>query len=216
MDNSVAFTGPNGLGNEFVSRLLANESFVEGLGKRLGTLSKADTFNQASNLLWYDLKPVIQMLYPYRELTPRVDKLPRVTSDGGNAYHWKRIVGINTNNTSSGVSEGNRGARISVSEQDMTAAYKTLGLESSVTFEARLGAKNLTPEVLGIAIQSSLRSLRIDEEKILINGNASMPLGTTPTPNSYYSYCHVQLHLSSSLCFLRSIGWIWVFELYYL
>ncbi len=64
----------------------------------------------------------------------------------------------------------------------MIAAYKTLGKESSVTFEARLGARNLQPEVLGISVQSALRDLMINEEKILINGNASLPLGTTPTP----------------------------------
>lgn len=178
----VPFTGPQGIGNEFIGALLQNENFVNALQKRLGPLSKADTISQATNLLWYDLKPVVQMLYPYRELIPRISRLPRVPADGGNSYHWKRIVGINVNGASSGVSEGNRGARIAISEQDMLAAYKTLGFESSVSFEARLGGRNLTPESLGISVQSSLRSLMIDEEKILINGNAGMPLGVTPTP----------------------------------
>ena len=81
-----------------------------------------------------------------------------------------------------GVSEGNRGARIAVAEQDQTIAFKTLGYESSVTFEARLGGRNLSPETLGISVQSALRSLMVDEEKILINGDAGLPLGTTPTP----------------------------------
>lgn len=179
---NVPFTGPNGIGNEFVQALLANENFSKMLEKKLGPLNKADTISQSTNLLWYDLKPIVQMLYPYRELTPRISSLPRVSGDGGNAYHWKRIVNINPNQISSGVSEGNRGARIAVTEQDLVAAYKTLGLESSVTFEARLGARNLSPEALGISVQSALRSLRINEEQILINGNASMPLGTTPTP----------------------------------
>lgn len=182
MGSPVPFTGPGGVGNEFVTALLANDAFENFLQKKLGTLAKADTVSQATNLLWYDLKPVVQMLYPYRELIPRISRLPRVPADGGNAYHWKRIVGINVGGISSGVSEGNRGARIAIQEQDLTAAYKTLGLESSVTFEARLGSRNLNPEALGISVQSALRSLMIDEEKILINGNASLPLGTTPTP----------------------------------
>jgi hypothetical protein len=177
---TVPFTGPNGIGNEFLQALMANEKFNKYLEAK--GLTKADTIQQGTNLLWYDLKPVVQMLYPYRELIPRISKLPRVQADGGNAYHWKRIVNINPNNVSAGVSEGNRGARIAITEQDMTAAYKTLGLESSVTFEARLGSRNLSPEVLGISIQSALRSLMIQEEQILINANASMPLGTTPTP----------------------------------
>lgn len=181
--SNVPFTGPNGIGNEFVNALLSNENFVKNLEKKLGPLAKADTIQQATNLLWYDLRPVVQMLYPYRELIPRISRLPRVPADGGNAYHWKRIVNVNVNGASSGVSEGNRGARIAITEQDLTAAYKTLGFESSVTFEARLGARNLSPEALGISVQSALRSLMIDEEKILINGNASLPLGTTPTPS---------------------------------
>ena len=178
----VPFTGNSGVGNEFVTALLNNENFVKNLEKRLGPLAKADTIQQATNLLWYDLRPVVQMLYPYRELIPRISRLPRVSADGGNAFHWKRIVGINVNGASSGVSEGNRGARIAISEQDLTAAFKTLGFESSVTFEARLGARNLSPEALGISVQSALRSLMIDEEKILINGDAALPLGLTPTP----------------------------------
>jgi hypothetical protein len=180
---NVAFTGPRGIGNEFVNAMLNNENFVNNLAKRLGPLAKADTIQQATNLLWYDLKPIVQMLYPYRELIPRISRLPRVAADGGNAFHWKRITGINVNGASSGVSEGNRGARIAISEQDLVAAYKTLGYESSVTFEARLGARNLTPEALGISVQSALRSLMIDEEKILINADASLPLGVTPTPS---------------------------------
>lgn len=179
---NVPFTGNNGIGNEFVNALLNNENFVKNLEKRLGPLAKADTIQQATNLLWYDLRPIVAMLYPYRELIPRISRLPRVPADGGNAFHWKRITGVNVNGASSGVSEGNRGARIAIAEQDMVAAYKTLGFESSVTFEARLGARNLTPEALGISVQSALRSLMIDEEKILINGNATTPLGTTPTP----------------------------------
>jgi len=183
MPEFAPFTGPGGVGNEFVQALLSNENFVKGLEKNAeGVLSKADTISQATNLLWYDLNPVVQMLYPYRQLIPRISTLPRVSADGGNAYHWKRITAINVNGVSSGVSEGNRGARIAIAEQDLTAAFKTLGLESSVTFEARLGSRNLNPEALGISVQSALRSLMIDEEKILINGNASMPLGVTPTP----------------------------------
>lgn len=183
MATPVPFTGPNGIGNEFIGALLNDERFVERLSKRLGgALTKADTISEATNLLWYDLRPIVQMLYPYRELIPRISRLPRVAADGGNAYHWKRVVGVNVNGISSGVSEGNRGARIAVATQDMVAAYKTLGYESSVTFEARLGGRNLSPEVLGLGVQSSLRSLMIHEEKLLINGDAGLALGTTPTP----------------------------------
>lgn len=171
-----------GIGNEFIGALFQSEAFQKKLGDFGLDFLKADTVSQSTNLLWYDLHNIVQMLYPYRELIPCISKLPRVEANGGNAYHWKRIVAINTANVSAGVSEGNRGARIGITEQDMVAQFKTLGLESSATFEARLGSRNLDPEALGISVQSALRSLMIQEEQNLIWGNASMPLGTTPTP----------------------------------
>ncbi|MGF7131917.1 hypothetical protein P3T40_003400 [Paraburkholderia sp. EB58] len=168
--------------NDFLNALLKNDEFMKGLGDKLGHLAKADTISNATNLLWYDLRPVVQMLYPFKELIPLISRLPRTPADGGNAFHWKRITGVNVNNVALGVSEGNRGARIAVSEQDQMATYKTLGLESSATFEARLGSKNLEPEALGIAVQSTLRSTMIGEEQTLLLGNANTALGTTPTP----------------------------------
>lgn len=168
--------------NEIITALLQNEDFVKGMQSKLGTFSKADTINQATGLLWYDLRPVVQLLYPFKELIPCIGRLPRVPADGGNAYHWKRIVAINTTGVSPGVSEGNRGGRIAITVQDQQATYKTLGLESSVTFEARLGAKNLIPDALGNAVQSTLRSTMIAEEQTLILANASTALGVTPTP----------------------------------
>lgn len=165
--------------------LLNDDNFISQLATKLGTsfdLAKADTISQATGLLWFDLSPIVQMLYPFKELIPLISKLPRVAGDGGNAYHWKRITAVNVNNVSIGVSEGNRGARIAIEEQDQLASYKTMGLESSTTFEARLGAQNLRPEALGIAVQSTLRSTMIGEEQALILGDASTPLGITPTP----------------------------------
>ena len=167
--------------NEFLSALLNNDEMVAKLGARLG-LQKADTITQGTGLLWYDLKPVVQLLYPFKELIPCIGKLPRVPADGGNAFHWKRVVAVNANNTSPGVSEGNRGARIPIIVQDQQATYKTLGLESSATFEARLGSQNLTPDAIGIQVQSTLRSTMISEEQTLILGNASLQLGVTGTP----------------------------------
>lgn len=168
--------------NEIVAALLQDDTFLKGLGSKLGTIAKADTISQGTGLLWYDLRPVVQLLYPFKELIPEISRLPRVAADGGNAYHWKRITSVNTAMMALGVSEGNRGGRIALAEQDQTATYKTLGLESSVTFEARLGAENLQPDALGNAVQSTLRSVMIGEEQALILGNASTALGTTPTP----------------------------------
>lgn len=166
--------------NEIIAALLQSDEFAKGMAGKLG-INKADTVSQATGLLWYDLRPVVQLLYPFRELIPCIGKLPRVPADGGNAYHWKRITAINTSNVSPGVSEGNRGGRIAITVQDQQAVYKTMGLESSVTFEARLGALNLTPDALGNAVQSTLRATMISEEQTLILGNASTALGQVGT-----------------------------------
>lgn len=166
--------------DEQIKNLLANDQFVSELSGRV--LEKADTINQATNLLWYDLSPVVQLLYPFKELIPLISKLPRVPGDGGNAYHWKRITAINVNSLDVGVSEGNRGGVIALDLQDQIASYKSIGYESSVTFEARLGAKNLTPDAIGNAVQATLRSVLIAEEKTLLLANSTNALGTTPTP----------------------------------
>ncbi|MGH7057757.1 MAG: hypothetical protein ACREFZ_07695, partial [Acetobacteraceae bacterium] len=76
--------------NEIVAALLQDQTFLKALGGKLGTFSKADTITQATGLLWYDLRPVVQLLYPFKELIPEISRLPRVSADGGNAYHWKR------------------------------------------------------------------------------------------------------------------------------
>lgn len=162
-----------------IQELLGNDDFVKGIQARL---AKSNTIDNSTGLLWYDLRPVVQLLYPFKELIPCISRLPRTPADGGNAYHWKRITAINPGNISPGVSEGNRGARIALTLQDQQATYKTLGLESSVTFEARLGAKNLRPDAIGNAIQSTLRATMISEEQTLMLANATVPLGTTPTP----------------------------------
>lgn len=171
-------------GAELVAaQLLENPDFIAKMGGLLGQqFGKADTINTGTGLVWYDLRPVVQMLYPFKELIPLISKLPRVNADGGTAVHWKRIVGVNVNNTSIGVAEGQRGGGIAITEQDQTATYKTMGLESSVTFQARWAGKNLNPETLGIAVQATLRSTMIGEEQALILGNASTALGATPTP----------------------------------
>ena len=175
--------------NDFVTALLADQSFLKGLSGKLGAdptlmnLMKADTVSTATGLNWYDLRPVVQMLYPYKELIPIISRLPRVTGDGGTGFHWKRIVGVNIGNLALGVGEGQRGARIALSEQEQQASYKTLGLESSVTFQAGWANGQLRPNNRAIATQATLRSVMIGEEQTLILGNASQALAATPTPS---------------------------------
>jgi hypothetical protein len=171
-----AFPAVNG------AEMFKDPGMVDWLRKQFD-LWKADTFTSAGQLVWYDLSRIVELLYPFKELIPRISRLPRVPGDGGIAHNWKRIVAVNINNLSIGVSEGNRGGRIGVNVQQQSSTYKYMGLESSATFEARLAALNLTPDALGNSIQSTLRSVMIGEEQTLFLGNAGLALGTTPTPS---------------------------------
>ena len=91
------------------------------------------------------------------------------------------MVGINTGSIAIGVSEGNRGGTVVTQTQDYMAAYRGLGLEDYVTFEADYAADGFD-DVKGVAVQGLLRALMIGEEKVILGGNTSVPLGTTPQP----------------------------------
>lgn len=143
-------------------------------------LSKA--FNQALGLVNYDLQGPALALYPFMAaMTLLRNDIPRVGGGGDTATRWKAITGINTGNVHPGVSEGNRGAIIATSLASYTAAYVGLGLEDYVTFEADYAAAGFD-DAKARATLGLLRSLMIQEENMLLGGNASLTLGTTPTP----------------------------------
>jgi hypothetical protein len=129
----------------------------------------------------YDLEPSAKLLYPV--LTPLRNTIPRVNAEpgAGLAAHWKQITGINTTGVRAGLSEGNRGAVISLAETDRLATYKALGLENSVTFEAELAARGFD-DARALAGLTLLQSLMIQEEITILNGNSSMPLGQPAAP----------------------------------
>lgn len=136
--------------------------------------------NVALGLVYYDLEPVAKQLYPV--ITPLRNNIPRVRGDGGTATHWKAITGINTAALAAGVSEGNRGAVVTTSEQDFVASYKGVGLEDYVTFEADYAATNFD-NVRSLAVENLLRAVFLQEEQILLLGNGGgLALGTPATP----------------------------------
>jgi hypothetical protein len=156
----------------------------------LGELAKAiasgdvdaiqKAITNATNLVNIDLQPVAREIYPV--LTPLRNMLPRVgSSNGGTATQWRAVVGINATHVRPGVSEGNRSAVITTTVTSYIAAYKTLGLEDYVTFEADLSAEGFD-DVKALAVRGLLRSLMIAEEVVILGGNATLALGTCPTP----------------------------------
>lgn len=132
-----------------------------------------------SGLTYYDLQPSALQLYPVT--TPLRNRIPRVGTGRGVQANWKAVTGININAMGVGVSEGNRGGVIATATQDYMAAFRGLGLEDFVTFEADYAAEGFD-DVKALAVNGLLRALMIGEEKVILGGNTSCPLGVTPVP----------------------------------
>ena len=148
----------------------------EGLAK--STFSQSST--ATSGLTFYDLETGAKFLYPI--LTPLRNEIPRVSGKGGIQANWRAVTGINTSQISIGVSGGNRGAVMAVSTADYTAAYKGIGIEDNVDFEAQYAGQNFD-DIRAIAAKVGLEALMLGEELLLLGGNGTVALGTTPTPS---------------------------------
>lgn len=141
------------------------------------------TFSQSgsatSGLTYYDLELGAKFLYPV--LTPLRNSIPRVSGKGGIQANWRAITKINSSGVRIGVSGGNRGGVQAVSTEDYTAAYKGIGIESNVDFEAQYAGQGFD-DIRAIAAKTGLESLMLGEETLLLGGNGSLALGITPTP----------------------------------
>jgi hypothetical protein len=146
-------------------------------------LTKAYTQSASptAGLTAYDLEAGAKSLFPV--LTPLRNRIPRVGGGIGTQANWRSITGVNVQNAGIGVSEGNRGVVQAIATQDNVAAYKAIGLEDYVTFEADLAAQGFD-DLKSVAAANLLRALMIGEEKLIVGGNNSLALGTTPTPTT--------------------------------
>lgn len=149
---------------------------------RLNGLQKS-TFSQSTNptsgLTFYDLEAGAKFLYPV--LTPLRNSIPRTSGKGGIQAAWRAVTAINTSGIRLGVSGGNRGGAITVATQDYTAAYKGIGLEDSVDFEAQYAGMGFD-DVRAIAAKTLLESVMIGEELLLLGGLGSYGIGQAATP----------------------------------
>lgn len=127
----------------------------------------------------YDLEAPSKKLIPI--MTPIRNMLPRVGGGFAIQANWKAVTGINTSSVRAGISEGKRGATISHSISENLAAYRAIGLEKNVTFEADYASRGFE-DVKAQAVLQTLQATMIAEEIILLGGNTSLALGTTPTP----------------------------------
>lgn len=152
-------------------------------GNAAGALAKADTFTQSptatTGLTEYDLEPVAKEIYPV--YSPLRNRIPRVGTGRGTQANWKAITGINTTRMGIGVTEGARGGLQSASTADYFAAFRGLGLEDSVTFEAEMAAEgfdDLRARAQRILLQATMEA----EERVILGGNTLYAIGQTPTP----------------------------------
>ena len=141
------------------------------------------TFSQpgspTSGLNYYDLELGAKFLYPL--LTPLRNEIPRVSGKGGIQANWRAVTGVNTTGLRIGVSGGNRGGVQAVTTQDYSAAYKGIGLETTVDFEAQYAGMGFD-DVKAIGAKIGLEACMLGEEILILGGNTSVALGTTPTP----------------------------------
>ena len=146
--------------------MLTKSTFTEGM-------------SQTSSLTFYDLELGAKFVYPV--LTPLRNAIPRVSGQGGLAANWRSVTAINTQGLRFGVSAANRGGVLAVATQDYSAAYKGIGVETSVDFEAQYAGQGYD-DVRAIAAKTGLESLMLGEEAMILGGCATAALGTTPTP----------------------------------
>lgn len=154
---------------------LVKDAMTKNVVNKAWTQSSTAT----SGITEYDLEAPAKKLYPV--ITPLRNEIPRMSGRGGIQANWRAITGINTTGVSAGVGQGNRGGVIATSTADYTAAYHGIGLEDYVTFEADYAAQGFD-DVKALAVEGLLRSVMIQEERIILGGNNSMAFGTTPTP----------------------------------
>jgi len=162
------------------SPTINNPDLPEALAKSTFAQSGSAT----TGLTFYDLEAGAKFLYPV--LTPLRNEIPRVTGKGGIQANWKAVTGINTSGIRIGVSGGNRGAVMAVSVADYAAAYKGIGIEDNVDFEAQYAGQGFE-DIRALAAKVGLEALMLGEELLLLGGNGTVPLGTTPTPSASVS-----------------------------
>jgi hypothetical protein len=132
-----------------------------------------------TGLQTYNLEAPAKLMLPIN--TPLRNSIARESGGYAIQANWKYFDGINTGNVRAGISEGKRGGVIAQSLKEAFAAFRGWGLENSVTFEAQYAAKNFDDARAKAALQT-LQATMIREELLILGGNTSVAMGTTPTP----------------------------------
>lgn len=135
-------------------------------------------------------KSIYPVFYPLLASVPRVQPMYNGQVVGGTGVNWKAITAINAKvggiPAYPGISEGNRNAGISYTEKDYFAAYKYLGYDTQVSFQAQQTGLGLEDNI-ALSQVSLLNATLNDEERMMLYGNSGsagngFQLGTAATP----------------------------------
>lgn len=144
-----------------------------------------------TNLNFYYLEPQAKNIYPV--FYPILASIPRINPTfngmkiGGTAVNWKAVVGIDAGGYPA-ISEGNRNAFMNITQRDYSSAYKYLGKDTEVSFQAQQTGMGFDDNI-SLAQLSMLNALLNDEERMVLFGNSGSSgngyqLGTCPTPTA--------------------------------
>ena len=118
-------------------------------------------------------------------LTPLRNRIPRNTkaAGAGDAVHWKAVTAIQGGGILSmgWVPEGQRAPRITVTAEDKSATYVTMGTEADVTMEAQSAAQGFE-DIMATTGTRLLQAMMILEEYAILGGNRTVALGTPTAP----------------------------------
>jgi hypothetical protein len=129
----------------------------------------------------YNLQAPANLLIPSdKDLLPLTNETPAVGGQIGIQANWRNVTSINSDNISAGVAEGHRGGVMSHASEEKTAAFKTIGLEDAVSFQAEWSSQDYDNNKQ-LAQMTNLQALLVAREQIALGGNCSIDIGTAST-----------------------------------
>jgi hypothetical protein len=189
---------------------LAKSNQRQGDPRIAAEITKSAGISQASGLVWYDLQAPAKNLFPV--LTPLRNRIPRVPGNGGTATNWISVTAINSASLRGFVPEGKRNGLVTTVAAPVSASYKALGLEDSVTFEAELAAENFE-NVRATTGQRLLWATMIEEEISDLGANydaiaLGVPVLGTPVADANGGTIPAAAHYYMNVYALTMHGWL--------
>ena len=137
-----------------------------------------------AGLNYINMEPTARILTPI--MTPLLAEIPRVdmTGKAGIQANWRAIVDIDVNGASGQLGIGHRGEALAHRTSEFKAAFRGIGLDNFVNFEAQFASDGFV-DSRALALNQLLQMVRVKEEEAILGGNTSLNLGTSgkcPTP----------------------------------